>query len=304
MGVAGLVLAQPARGLPLVAAVLAGMLACRPPERAPAPAPDDEIVAALDGQPVRASEVALHLRPAPPRVGAGPAVDPRRAALDDAVRVRLLGREARRRGLAAIDGPPAVVQASLVRALVDAESARRGVPAAGAIADADAERFYQEHQHRLSTPASVTVAAVVVAEAALAERLLQEADRVDDAGFARLVAAHSIDAPSRSRGGLLAVVQEHEHQLERPLLQVAWQLRRPGMVGLAAGSDGRWYVLRAREVMLAPQPWPAVATKVRNLMVWERRNQVMAELVERLRGGASLTVDEAALGRVDVPSPP
>ncbi|UJR81377.1 peptidylprolyl isomerase [Sandaracinus amylolyticus] len=262
----------------------------------------DVIVAHLDGQPVLASEVQLHLRPAPPRIGAGPAIDPRRVALDEAVRVRLLAREARRRGLAPLDGPPALVQSSLVRALVDEESARRGVPAPEAIPEDELRRFVENHIDRLDTPSEILVAAIVVTDAALAERLLAQADRADGSGFARLVAAHSIDAASRARAGVLAPVREHDHELDRAVFQVAWQLRRPGMVGLAEAHDGRWLVLRAMRVERPARPWETFAARARNLLARQRRDEVVDALMVQLRRVATLTIDERALAGLPVPA--
>jgi len=262
---------------------------------------DGDAVGVIDGEPVLASELELHVRPPGPWVGPV-RPDPRRIALDDALRVRLFAREARRRGLTGLDGPPAVVQGSLVRALIADELARCGAPDPRAIGDDEARRFYDGHRDAMNPPTSVEVAAIVVADEASATAILRAATTAGDAAFARLVARASIDEASRARGGALATIDEHGAGVEPAIAEVALALRGPGMVGVAEGSDHRWYVLRATRVTHRYQPWPAAAARVKQLMAWQRRQAVLDALVTRLRGEAQITVDAAALARVAVPS--
>jgi peptidyl-prolyl cis-trans isomerase C len=273
---------------------LCGAAAGRAADAASGPRP----VARVNGRPVYAAEVRVHLQPAAPRVGAGPMEDPRRRALDQAIGLRLLAEEAERRGLPATGEEAALREARRVQALLRDEVGSSRFQAA-AISDQEARAFYERHQARLAPLASLELFAVVVADAARAESLLAEAAAADDERFAQLVREHSLDEASKVRQGELAVVDEHAHGLDEPLARVAVRLRSRGSVGLAQGTDGRYWVLRAGEVRLVAEPWtPALALRVKNLMAHERRQAAIDALIERLRRQARIDVDRAVLDRV------
>lgn len=244
----------------------------------------DAVVARIDGQPVLASEVSQHLRAAPPRIGTAPAVDPRRVALDAAIRVRLFEQEGRRRGITA-KGAPAIVQATLVRGVVEAETASpeyRG----DRISDEDARQFYERDPERFNRPTEVRIAGIAVDDAGAAEELLVKASTASEAEFAKL-------------GGVdLGVVDEHGDGADPPIAGTALWLKHPGAVGLATGSDGRYYVLRATQVSIVLAPWTADTMRVKNVLAEERRNEVLRRLEEQLRKQVSIEVDDKALASV------
>lgn len=248
---------------------------------AASPAAGDAVIARIDGQPVLASEVRLHLRAAPPRIGTAPAVDPRRVALDAAIRVRLFAQEGRRRGLAA-KGAPATVQAMLVRGVIDAETSAAELRGDG-VSDEDARVFYERDPKRFNRPTEVRVAAVAVDDERAAEELLVKASTASEAELAALGAKD------------LGVIDEHGEGVDPAIAGTAMWLKHPGAVGLAPGSDGRYYVLRATEVKIVIKPWTADAMRVKNVVAEERRNAVLSRLEERLRKTASIEIDEAAL---------
>ena len=244
----------------------------------------DAIVARIDGQPVLASEVRQHLRAAPPRIGTAPAVDPRRVALDAALRVRLFAQEGKRRGLVA-KGAPAIAQATLVRGVIEAETAGAEFRGDG-VSDEEARLFYERDPKRFNRPTEVRIAGIAVDDADAAEALLVKASTASEAEFAKL-------------GGVdLGVVDEHGDGADPPIAGTALWLKQPGAVGLATGSDGRYYVLRAAQVSIVLKPWTADAMRVKNVIAEERRNEVLRRLEERLRKCVSIEVDEKALAAV------
>ena len=58
----------------------------------------------MDGEPITAVELQQFVQPIALRIGADPPPDPRRQALEEAIRVRLFAREGNRRGLKVPDG--------------------------------------------------------------------------------------------------------------------------------------------------------------------------------------------------------
>ena len=286
----------------LCAAVLVSGAAALSPSHPPDPG---QVVASIDNQPVYVSEVLPHLQPLPPRVGAGPAPDMRRQALEQALRNRLLAGEALRRGLAAEAARSGieVARALRIRALIDAELARHDERLAGALSSEALHAFYREHSERLRSLESAKLASLVVSDAELAERLLQEAAEADDATFRGLVAGHSEDLLTKDRDGELGTIDKHADGLEAPLARVAIGLKHDGAVGLAVDVLGRYHVLRAREVKLEEKPWTdAVESQVRNLARHAEREAILESLVAELRQAAVIEVDVAVLERIRVPT--
>lgn len=257
----------------------------------------ETVIATVDGEPVYGVEVGQFVRPLAPWVGVKPPADPIDTALSDAILVRLLVAEARRQGITAPSGPRSVVDAQLYQALVDREMARQGIRAETVTSD-QALAFLQEHRDRLARFRSARVAAVVVTDRRLAEQLLPEVARATDAEFRELVTRHSVDSASRASGGHLAEVGATPTGVPVAVGRIAVAVRHSGEVGLADTGDGRYWVVRVTDVRLDPMPWNAkTEQRVRQLMVQERRDVLMAELERRLRPQANVKIDMGALGR-------
>jgi hypothetical protein len=226
-------------------------------------------VALVNGSPVLERDLAVRLRPAPPRVGSAPFVHPRRRALDHAIRDRLFAEEARRRGL----------------------------DPGGPSSQREARLYYDDHPEHFGRLRSAQVYAIAVEDAALAERLLREGEGAGDRDFAAAAGRHSLHAESREREGLLGIMDGGGQGIDDEALRpVVFQLKRRGSVGLARGSDGRHYVLRAGEVQRVVRPWTTeAAARARNLIATERRQRALDELEARLRRSARVEVIEPGL---------
>lgn len=257
----------------------------------------ETVIATVDGEPVYGVEVGQFVRPLAPWVGVKPPADPIDTALRDAILVRLLVAEARRQGITAPSGPRGVVDAQLYQGLIDREMARQGIRAEAITSD-QARAFLQEHRDRLARFRSARVAAIVVTDRRHAEQLLPEAALATDTEFRELVARHSVDSTSRASGGYLAEVGATPTGVPVAVGRIAVAVRHSGAVGLADTGDGRYWVVRVTDVHLDPMPWNAkTEQRVRQLMVQERRDVLMAELEQRLRPQANVKIDMEALGR-------
>lgn len=290
----------------LLAATLFFTLGCDQAKEAwPTPSASlGDVVATVDGAPIFVAEVAAHLVPASPRIGAAPPVDPRKQALERMLRVRLFAHEARRLRLPAPDGPPALTEAHLVQALIRRELLHHNVRA-DAISDEEARKYYDEHPELFNRPQAVHLSAIVVREALLAERLLQQAATAGEGEFGRLVERHSVDDLSRAqRGGLpVVVIGRKQAEIDESVSAAAYYMRKAGTVGLAQGSDGRYYVLRATKVEMTVRPWSReAALRVKNRMASDRQEQVLQALTMRLRERARIVVSESALERIRIPT--
>lgn len=269
------------------------------------------VVATVDGDPITAVELQQFVQPAALRIGADPLPDPRYQALEDAIRVRLFAREGKRRGLKAPEGRAAFVRAHLHQALIRAVLDERGI-SVDAVDDERAKAYFEAHRAEILKVASVQVRAVMVEDAALAERLLQAAAGIGAETFGHLVAKHSLEADSKKNGGLIDPF-DHDHiegvdkRFGAAVVGVAFGLRRAGQVGLAQNSNGQYYVLRAEQVQLDPSPWPwtnDLARRVKHLVVYEQREQVLKDLYKRLRADVRISIDERALSRIPITGTP
>ena len=257
----------------------------------------ETVIATVDGEPVYGVEVGQHVRPSAPWIGVEPPADPVDTALRDAILVRLLAAEARRQGITASSGPRGVADAQLNLGLIDREMARQGARPEAFTSD-QARAFFQAHRDRLARFRSARVAAVVVTDRRLAEQLLPAAARASDTEFRELVAQHSVDPASRATGGHLAEVGATPTEVPVAVGRIAVAVRRSGEVGLADTGDGRYWVVRVTDVRLEPPLWNAkTEQRVRQLMVQERREVLMAELEQRLRPQAKVKIDMEALDR-------
>jgi peptidyl-prolyl cis-trans isomerase C len=235
-----------------------------------------------------------------------PPADPRKIALEEAIRFELFVREARRRGIQPQPGAPSIADASLAQALIQQEMKARQIRP-DAISDQEAEAYYQAHREDFNKPTRVALAAVVLNDEPSAVRVLQQADGMSSEKFAELAQANSVDEKSKSQNGKFLTINDHGEdetgrRVDKPLYVLAINLRKPGAIGLVHLPNNRYYVLRAEAVEFNFQPWNKDAPHVRNIMVWERREALLTELAKQLKAGAKIEIDENALGQLAVPT--
>lgn len=283
-------------------------------DRSPQPSSrPEQVVATIDEQPIVTSEVDMHLRSVRPRVGAAPPVSPQTDALNAAIRVKLFAREAQRRGIQVADGPAALVEAHLVQTLIEQELETQNVDP-NRISDAEAQQYYDQHQEYFNQVHLVELAAIAVPDLALAEQLLHQADGATDAHFNQLVAQYSTDPASRARNGYLTTVDErrehasgttpHADPGEKEFTPVAMSLRKVGQAGLAQGSDGSYYVLRATKLEMTRRSWnDSLKLRIKNIMIEERQEHILSALEQQLRRAVHLSINQDALRQVQATNP-
>lgn len=280
-------------------------------KRSPAPVttscdPAPNLVACVDAGKIYLDEVTRHVHAPGLPLGGAPQKDPRRLALDAVVRAHLFADEAARRGISVEPGPAAIMDARRVQALEAAELAAKNV-SSSALSDAEVRAYFDAHPDEFRVaPERVWIAAIVVADSALADRLAKDAAKTDDPGFRALVAKHSVDEPSRSKNGDYAVYDEAKLRAAADPVpgRLAMALRFIGAVGGPIRlSDGRYAIFRATEVQGAPvRAWDnKTALFVRNQMFAARRHALLDELAAQLLATARVVVHEDVLATVKVP---
>lgn len=265
------------------------------------PRGDHSVVACFDDDEITADEVEPFLRPAMPIPGRAELPDPRPAAVDAAIRVRLFAAEARRRDLPGGDGPEARTRAVLNQALIRAEVKRLGI-GAETISDEDAQRYHDEHPDEVSPLEAVRCRAIFVDDPALAEDLYRRAVRAGEQAFAALAGEHS-DDPSAANGGDLGVIDRRDPTVDVALIRLALSLRRAGDVGGPVKlADGRYVLLHATAVELDKKLFEGkVIPSVKNHMAQLREREALDALDAELRGKHDVRVLRDELAKMPVP---
>lgn len=288
--------------------IASGCAADSPGRSTPSPG---EGVAEVDGQTVKVQDVVDHLSPPDPATEVGAPINPRRQALDAAIRVELFSREAARRGADIPDGPPQIVRSQLVQFVVRQELKEANLP--GEVSDSEALRYYEEHPELFNGDrvSSVSVSTLVVEDPEDAERFLGRARGMSEDEFSALASKHSVDKETLGQRGSTVVlvdgkegpVVERGEGLDEELSAVGWSLRSPGQVGLARDGSGRYHVLRSEEVDIAARTFSeGLAPQVKGVAELERSDQALRRAEEELREKADVTVDEATLYSIPVPT--
>jgi hypothetical protein len=260
---------------------------------------DPEVVACVDGVALSRRFVEEFVEE-PWWVPGSPTLpDPRREALDRAVRTHVFAAEARRRGLTLQPGAPNA-PASWSQALLADEMTRRGL-SREAIPDEEARRHHEANPELFNQIDRIDALVLVLPDGAAGARLYPEA-AASEAQFKALVAKHSIDEGTRAKGGERAIFAAPDE--DRILLKMALSLRKPGALGgpFLAG-DGRWYLLRIQAAPVEhPKPLDStLLATVKNALVDQRRRDLIRELEGSLRPRARVQIVDAAVARIKAP---
>lgn len=232
-------------------------------------------------------------------------VEQRREYLDGLVRFELLAREAVRRGL---HHEPEVVEAAR-RVMVQLLLRKELEENAAAVTDAQVAAWYEAHRSDYVKPAMTRLAHITFplearaqAEAVLAE--VRQLPALDYAAFGKLARAHSHDERSKELDGDLRFLSDEElaARYGPELVEAARGLAKVGDVApqLVATARALHVVkLQGRQVALnlsLEQARPSI----QQALLTETKQERFRALLERLKGEAQLSVNEAALAAMVV----
>ncbi len=223
--------------------------------------------------------------------------------LDSLIRFEILAKEAYRRGL---DKDPEVVRTmkqvmiqKLVREELDAKITADSVP------EQDMKTYYDANLSEYVKPEEVRVSAIILRNKAQAERVAAEAR--GDAGktnksFRDLVMKYTSDEDTKLRGGDLRYFDETTKELPAEVVKAAFALVNTGDVsGAVAAGNGTWYVLKQTgRRKAATKSFEDAKPAIRNKLFRERRLAAQKELIERLRQGAKIEINEPNLAKVRI----
>lgn len=275
-------LSRQRRAWPVPALLLAGLVGGGCAAQADGPERDPAVVAMVDDTPITATTVAALL----PAGDSGPPVyttgtpDPRRTALDQAVRDELFAREAAARKLKVTPPSGVSLRAARIRALIDRERAAGGITAER-VSDADARAWHAQRRHLFDDVSAMRVSWARIGDERLARDLLRQASGTDRPGFLALVRryrGHGV------RDTASAALDGDGKGADLFVGRVAFAVRQAGRTGLVAGEKGDWWLARVDGVRLVPRPWNAeFAYRIKTALAWEREQQRLGRLAAQLQ---------------------
>ncbi|MGK4001973.1 peptidylprolyl isomerase [Sorangium sp. So ce1036] len=239
----------------------------------------------------------------------------RRELLSEIIDAELLALEARRRGL---DKDPAVEDAirQILREAMVAQ-ARAGLPAPADIPVSQVRAYYEANADKFTEPERRRVAAIVVGDRSLGERVLKEAQAVGSgAAWGELFFKHSLTAPKdRSAGAPLDLAGElgivgppgdargaHPHVPE-PVRAAAFLIGSVGAVSdELVEADGRFYIVRLSGLTAGHRRELAEAERsIRVALLQQKMQDQERALEEELRKKFPVELNDAALATVKLP---
>jgi peptidyl-prolyl cis-trans isomerase C len=303
--------AGPAIAVALVAATLWSGGA--PGAASGVPSPDGRAVAEVGGRTILLADLDGYLKMRPPERGAEPNEAAVRKRLDEMVQAEVLYAEALRRG---IDREPDIrqtIRQVVVQRLLEREVDRPALERK--IADEELKQYYESHLADFVRPEQVRAADIFFAapyrgdpaardaKRKAAEAVLAEALKLQDTrfGFGELVLKHSDEPAGRPKGDTGFFDREGKPGgIPKALAEAAFAVERPGALvrTVVAAPEGFYVAMLTGRRAAVSRPFEdeGVRREIDDLIRTEERRRRRDEFVKGVRGGTSVTVDDAALG--------
>jgi len=241
--------------------------------------------------------------------------DRRVQLLEEMVDLELLAGEALRLGL---DRDPEVAM-RLDQALRDEllEDLKQSLPSPQTLPEVEVRAYYEAHRAEFEEPERRRIGAIVVADAALAERLAEQAARATAAEFGELVRRHSLfrappdeNTPIELEGDLGIVSLEKtkpaaDSTIPEPVIRAVFALEKIGDVApQPVAADGRNYVVRLTGRTERRQRTLAEADRAIRLRLADQKlREAEARLIAEAKQTTRVVIDERALERTPLPAP-
>jgi peptidyl-prolyl cis-trans isomerase C len=232
-------------------------------------------------------------------------VEQKREYLDGLLRFELLAQEAARRGLAQDKEVVENFKKELVRKLLRQELEEKPIT----VAPADVAAYYEKHKSDYVKPAMTRLVHVFTTKEhqEKAERVLKDAlslAPMDYAAFARLAKENSEEARTQPIEGDMRFLGDDElaAQFGPELVPAAKELTQVGQVlpRLVETKDGFHVIkLQGRQVALN-LTLEQVKASIENILSNEAKQARYRDLLDTLKKGANLNVDQSALAGVQV----
>lgn len=224
--------------------------------------------------------------------------------LDSLIRFEVLAAEAARRGMDKDAEVVRTMKSVMVQKLMREEFERTVPPEA--ITDEEMKAYYDANMNEYVKPEEVRASAIVVKNKTQAEKIAAEAAGEagkTNKGFRELVQKYSTDEATKVRGGdLRYFARGGKDAPPGPVVDAAFALGETGKVSRAIDAgNGTWWILKQtghRRAMT--KTFDDVKPSIRSKLHREKRLSAQEEFVSKLRGAATIQINEANLGKVRI----
>lgn len=240
--------------------------------------------------------------------------DRRKVLLDEMIKVELLAREAKKRGLDEKPETRARIRQILRDELL--RTVRAELPAPNDIPDAEVRAYFEKHKADYRDPERRRVAHIVVADKAKAEQLLPQAQKASPMQWGKLVQENSLDkppkpsaaAPLELAGDLGIVSAPGTEKGDNPrvpdaLRKAVFEIPSVGAVhGAVVEADGKFHIVRMTGKTEARERTIAEAERSIRVQLLQDKLQTLEKALESdLRKRFKISIDEKALEKISVP---
>lgn len=203
---------------------------------------------------------------------------PRKRLVERLARTELLALAASDRGLEKDPEVQRIFKQALVNALLRREIDDKLGPSD--VPPVAVSKYLKQHPEEVTRPDQVRVGLIVIEDRATAERVAAQARALENGhGFAKLVAQHSKDAPSRARGGDLPFFAADSARHPKEIVEAAFTLKEPGDVAGPVKTAEGFAIVR----LLEKRPgYQRTVEQARAVVAKRLREQLRAERVEKL----------------------
>jgi parvulin-like peptidyl-prolyl isomerase len=147
------------------------------------------------------------------------------------------------------------------------------------VTDADAKKYYDQHQSQYGTPESRDVAHILVKSKKLADQLYQRVKNGED--FSKLAKKYSQDPGSKAQGGKLTI---SKGQTVGPFDQTAFLLPT-GKFSHPIKTDFGWHIIKALSGVRPAKttPYSKVKASIKQQLLQQKRNDAMTNWSNKLK---------------------
>lgn len=267
---------------------------------APAPAAGGTVIATYGGKRFTTEDFRRAVERLPPRSRAQLTTpERRRQFVDNYILNELLAEQGRAKGY---DQDPDIArQIDDLRQRLIVQRVMRDYQEAPVLTDEDIRTYYDQNQ-RLFSGAQIHAAHILVKDEALAKRLRAELDATPER-FEELAKANSTDTATAARGGDLGFFGQGRMVAE--FERVAFLLEKAGDLSGIVQTPFGYHIIKLIERKDGPaKPFEEVKERIRAALTNQRRQELVTRRFDEVKAGAKIQVDEDALAKAELPTPP
>lgn len=271
-----------------------------PATSAPKAASGGTVIATYAGKQFTTEDFRREVERLPPRSRAQLTTpERRRQFVDNFILNELLAEQGQAKGY---DKDPDIVrQIDDLRQRLVVQRVMRDYQEAPTLTDEEIKAYYDQNQ-RLFSGAQIHAAHILVKDEALAKQIRAQLDAVPDK-FEELAKTNSVDTATAARGGDLGFFGQGRMVAE--FERTAFALEKPGDVSPVVQTPFGYHIIKLIERKEGPaKPFEDVKERIRVAMTNQRRQELVTQRFDKVKADAKIQVDEDALAKAELPSPP